>query len=234
MNVRRFNLLERSCAIWALTLLTALPLFARSAKHARIPTPYVWARTNGIDLGFRILRWDGGLALAADFRTKSPHGTNVQQTTNARGGALSQQFRYLKSDNYFMPTNCAWGPMRLTDTNGASVALLDPSLNSPGTYPQTLAITLSSFILRPSGPIRSGESLPRALRTGEGVPVLRLNQFFGPLRPGEYRLTISPKVYVREGAASDIARRLDFPPVVIDFADLVGKPRDVDNPAGQQ
>lgn len=116
---------------------------------------------------------------------------------------------------YFMATNSFCGPVELRDASGNKIPLLHPEVNSPEAYPDSYNLHSVSYILMGKYGRWSGPPLPLVIW---GVsPELRfpLQDYFKIKNPGEYQLTVWPKIYKRISPTNDLCRRIDIPSATV-------------------
>lgn len=195
-----------------------------------------WSRTNEVSLGVRLLphlRPADDWYLYVTFRsTLAPSTNNLDRAGPVRPGE-ARTLAYAPTAQYFMATNSTWGPMTLVDASGHEAAPLKPRTNSRESYPEVYSVNaMFSYLTSPGrGGWRSGPPLPIALQPGLGLPLVEVNRFFRITGPNDYRLTLWPKVYRRETPGSDLCRRIDLPPVSLDFHVPAPKPQPGPEPA---
>lgn len=134
-----------------------------------------------------------------------------------------------KTSQYFMWTNPFCGPMELRDGHGRIVLPLKQEMNVPDVFPSQFDLVLvksNLWFQHMRTGFYSGPTLPSKVR----VPWMQLSCFrlkdcFKLQAPGEYRLTVWPKIYKRVSPASRVCRRIDVPPVTVTI-EFGGKPDD--------
>ena len=116
---------------------------------------------------------------------------------------------------YFMATNSFCGPVELRDASGNKIPLLHPEVNSPEAYPDSYNLRSMSYTLMGKYGRWSGPPLPLVIW---GVsPELRfpLQDYFNIKNPGEYQLTVWPKIYKRISPTNDLCQRIDIPSATV-------------------
>jgi hypothetical protein len=112
---------------------------------------------------------------------------------------------------YFAPTNLFCGPVQLIDASGRALPLLKPEVSSMESYPFAFSVSYA----KEHNP-RPGTFFPAALNSSSAALVrFRLSDYFDIKLPGEYSLKVWPKIYKRPDTNSDIAQRIDLPPVSV-------------------
>lgn len=118
----------------------------------------------------------------------------------------------LKDGRFFWGTNSFCGFVELHDADGVKVRLLKPEINDPAAYP-------NSYRLRIVGRLETHAiapyELPHALSGSDANFTFYLKDYFKVKEPGEYQLTVWPKIYKRLGTNDDLCVRIDVPPVTI-------------------
>ena len=119
-----------------------------------------------------------------------------------------------KSWKYFMATNSFCGFIELRDADGKKLNLLKPQVNLQKAYPASYSLKLMRQILD-TGFTTDGSTLPTPL-VGADVPIgFNLKDYFKVQNPGEYQLTVWPKIYKRSTTNGDLCERIDLAPVTI-------------------
>jgi hypothetical protein len=130
---------------------------------------------------------------------------------------ISAQFGPDPADHwmYFMATNSFCGLIELTDQAGQKLPLLKPQVNSEAAYPASYRLRQERTTYRP----RRSWVYPFALvpQVGTNAEMLsfKLEDYFRIQSPGEYHLTVSPKVYKRSATNNDLCERLDLSAVTV-------------------
>jgi hypothetical protein len=110
---------------------------------------------------------------------------------------------------YFRPTNLFCGPIELQDSFGKKIPSSKPRVISDDPYPSVFSLNVarehnpSSAMLFPSPLVNSPDLLAR----------FEVGDYFDVKEPGEYKLTVWPKIYKRLSADDDKCQRIDLPPV---------------------
>jgi hypothetical protein len=127
------------------------------------------------------------------------------------------------SPDWFGPTNGYCGLIRVEDKNGNVVPELVPSLCDPGAYPDSLRWSeiqsrvgkgLTLFPLGKNIMCYRKVSVADQPLTVECGP-FSITNLFHLTSPGEYRLTVWPKLYRRSADNPDLFKRLDIAPVSV-------------------
>lgn len=117
---------------------------------------------------------------------------------------------------FFQALNSFCGPIELRDANGLALPLLRPEVNRLEFYPEVFkfnALQPAKFGIS-SNSVWSGPPWPTYLRTV--CPQLcrfAVKDYFAIKKPGDYRLTVWPKIYKRSADDAMVCRRVDLPPV---------------------
>lgn len=136
-------------------------------------------------------------------------GRKVDENTDNTATVLQQMF----SDTflYFTPTNPFYDAIQLQDTTGKKIPLLKPYVFSPSSYPAFFSLSAA----RKSNQYPSA-SEPRSLKSShDTLAQFQLEDYFDIREPGDYQLTVWPKIYKRASTNDDICRRIDLPPVTV-------------------
>jgi hypothetical protein len=117
---------------------------------------------------------------------------------------------------YFLAPNSFCGPIELRDNNGLVVRLLKPALSDQTNYPKSYSLRLEAAKFRKQHMVYSGPPFPIPLMTPvAGVTSFHLKDYFDIKLPGQYKLTVWPKVYRRSITNEDLCDRIDLKPVTI-------------------
>lgn len=120
-----------------------------------------------------------------------------------------------KSWMFFLATNSFCGFVELRDKAGNKLHLLKPEVNSQDSYPNTYNLKIMRKLLMGENTYWSGPPVPYAL-IGSDVPIsFYLKDYFKIDEPGEYQLTVWPKIYKRISQTNDLCQRIDLPPVAV-------------------
>jgi hypothetical protein len=120
---------------------------------------------------------------------------------------------------YYKPTNSFCGPIEMRDPQGQKVLLLKPQLSQPEAYPAQYSWNAEHSRMLTGVYLGSG-LVPEPLlgrSASSEMGRFRLDKYFGLTEPGEYTLTVWPKVYKRSQKDKDICERIDVPPVSVTF-----------------
>jgi hypothetical protein len=116
---------------------------------------------------------------------------------------------------YFMATNSFCGLIELTDQAGQKLPLLKPQVDSEAAYPASFQI----WQTRLSHHVRRSWECPVPLVPQAGTNVemrpFKLEDYFKIQIPGEYHLTVRPKIYKRSATNNDLCERIDLSPVTV-------------------
>jgi hypothetical protein len=182
-----------------------------------VPSPeWNWGMpTNGV-CGSAEVVWDQGVSNLPiiDVRVINTNllGFSGEKQTTDPHDALAF-FRQVIADTalYFSPTNFFCGPVELNDASGKLVPLRKPEVSSMESYPEFFSIANA----RKHNP-RPETFFPVALSSWSSCLIqFQLGDYFDLKEPGQYRLIVWPKIYKRPDTNSDIARRIDLPPVSV-------------------
>jgi len=123
--------------------------------------------------------------------------------------------------------NGFFGPMELRNVNGEIIPLLNPKVNVPEEYPEFLRWSIlrpqmsgGVALGNPNGPhIGQWQGFQRYRDVQQAGGMLRnLKSIFEVKKPGEYQLTLWPKIYKRSEKPDedhDIYQRIDLLPVIV-------------------
>jgi len=119
---------------------------------------------------------------------------------------------------FFMATNLFSGPMELSDSAGHKMQSLNPDCTFPEMWPHKYHLFAISAGLIDKHRIYSGPSMPLPLSLSDmQIFSFHLADYYKIKEPGNYKLTIWPKIYQRVSPTNDICERIDIPPVTIDL-----------------
>jgi hypothetical protein len=118
---------------------------------------------------------------------------------------------------YFWPTTSYVGMMSLSDEKGRHLTLLDPLINFPETYPESIKLPWAGKHSNGREYDWNGTVHPSPLIGTNATFLLNLTSYFHITRPGEYRLTVWPKIYRRMSTNDVECFRMDLAPVTIPF-----------------
>jgi hypothetical protein len=114
---------------------------------------------------------------------------------------------------YFAPTNLFCGVIELRDSSGAALPLLKPEISMPEAYPPSFPLrNAKRSNPHPSAQYPKPLAFPREL-----LAHFQLADLFDIKQPGDYTLTVWPKIYKRSSTNSDLCVRFDLPPVSATF-----------------
>ena len=146
----------------------------------------------------------------------------VVNFTNRTAHDPSLFWKYFMGTNYIDGNYCC-GPVEMQDKEKRQLPLLRPQINFPSAYPPSYSLTnAQAFILRcrnRQAVALNGLLSPFPLLPRDGVevdlPKFNVANYFKLETPGEYQLTVWPKIYKRSATNDDVCERLDLPPVTI-------------------
>lgn len=183
--------------------------FALSSVRAETQIQAAGASTNGIYASVKYLPnypGSGGPAVSVFIHFRSP-STNIDYISPF---AL-EKYQVAK---YFNARNSFIGFIELKDSGGEKTSLLKPSVNSQTAYPDSYSLKRARRDLANRSGM--GPELPGVI-TGSDPKAgnFHLLKYFNIEKPGDYKLTIWPKIYKKSGTNSDLVKRIDLPPVTI-------------------
>jgi hypothetical protein len=149
--------------------------------------------------------WDRMAAEGARAFGEKGQGAKWREVLNRRG----PNNEWL----YYMATNSFCGPVEVRNTSGRKLPSLKPQFCAFEAYRTSYSFSAATVQLRPP-PGYSGSPLPKGL--GGARPELarfELGDYFEITEPGEYTLTVWPKIYKRAPGPGDLCERVDIPPV---------------------
>jgi hypothetical protein len=130
-------------------------------------------------------------AISQDWFFKIPYGTN-------------QAGCYFKATNYFC------GPVALRNSDGVVVSSLNRNLTSIASYPKSFRHrelgVLDAFHGKMAWPLVG--RLPELAK-------FKLDEIFEMKKPGDYVLTVWPKIYRQLKNDDDLCERIDLPPISV-------------------
>jgi hypothetical protein len=128
---------------------------------------------------------------------------------------------YNNSWSYFEATNSFCGPIELKDVNGQTMSLMKPTVSSPEAYPKTYSLSEEwKLHFLTNHPTYSGGAMifpPPLIGNVSKLAEFQLQDYFEIKQPGQYELTVWPKIYERSATNSDICERVDLPAVSINI-----------------
>jgi hypothetical protein len=133
--------------------------------------------------------------------------------TNWRG-TIIRRMRY-NEWLYYMATNFFCGPIELQSSSGRKLPALKPEVCAMEGYPVAYRFGTATNNVRQSDDYH-GPPIPNGL--GNFHPRLAsfpLGDYFEVKEPGEYTLTVWPKIYKRSASDADLCQRIDLPPVTV-------------------
>ena len=155
--------------------------------------------------------------------------TNIERSTvvivnftNRTAHDPSLLWKYFMGTNYIDVNYCC-GPVEMQDKDKRKLPLLRPQINLPSAYPPSYSLTnAQAFIWRyrnRQAVALDGLLAPFPLLPRDGLevdlPKFNIENYFKLETPGEYQLTVWPKIYQRSATNSDLCERIDLPPVTI-------------------
>jgi hypothetical protein len=109
---------------------------------------------------------------------------------------------------FFKATNYFCGPVLLRDSNGVAVPARNPHLVSPSAYPQSFRQSELGQI----DPFHAKFAVALAGRLPQ-LAKLNLRDLFDIKQPGDYILTVWPKIYRQLRSDDDLCERVDLLPI---------------------
>ena len=190
---------------WSGCLFVALPSI-HAEEHSQ---EAIGASTNGIYASAKYLPnyyGDGGHFVSIFVHFRSP-STNIDYISQF---AL-EKYQVAK---YFNATNSFIGFIELKDSGGDKMPLLKTNVNSHVAYPNSYSLHQAHTDLNKG--ISMGPELPYSI-TGSDPEAgnFHLQNYFKIEKPGDYQLTVWPKIYKKSETNQDIVQRIDLPPVTI-------------------
>jgi hypothetical protein len=178
--------------------------------------------TNGIRAGITVRQAAGptGAPAISVFVTNSNPGELFQ--AKDYGTNWLKPFLEKVGNNdwlYYMATNSFCGPVELRDAKGRSLPLLKPEVSRPEAYPPRYSLSADNFnrLYRNRAYLGPG-IFPLPLlgaHLSSELVKLDLAEHFDLKEPGDYELTVWPKIYKRISKTSDLCERIDVPPVSV-------------------
>lgn len=112
---------------------------------------------------------------------------------------------------YFQSTNFFCGPIEMRDPTGRQLPPIQADIVSTSAYPANFSFKSVKdhnphpTMFFPIPLIHSPDQLAR----------FSLTNYFDIKEPGEYKLTVWPKIYKRASTNDDLCQRIDVPPVTV-------------------
>ncbi len=130
------------------------------------------------------------------------------------------------SSLYWGATNSFCGPIELQDSEGKKAPLLNPIFSAPVAYPDSFSMSnlinqmpkLNYILMAPLVPGDHGSNFLGNADKPYQLISFNLKDYFKPRNPGEFRLTIWPKIYKRSdesNADHDLYQRVDLAPLTV-------------------
>lgn len=203
-------------------LLSVWPILLSVAAAARevvwrpphiVAPEIVWgSETNGVRAGIYV-EPHPPFRVAVYIRTCA--ATNLASSA----GHTSREISTWISGLYFRPTNSICALIKLSDTLGRSLpaATLRPGSIEP--FADSFSLKCARYHFQAQFGVYSGPSLPpRSLGIGDAIlGTIGLTNYFQVESPGQYVLTVKPKIYKRVFQDSDLVQRIDVPAVTVRF-----------------
>ena len=219
------------CGVVACLLLSLITAHAASGRR-NPPTRQNWgAETNGIK-GAISVSWNDGPSDPPDVAVFIYQTPKASSDSLSAGPVLDQRgVLYFGGEDitnstnrnaprtppqYYLATNSFCGPIALRDPSGRLVPLLHPELSSLSAYPPAYSFRLAEAELMGRYSFYSGPPMPAPLMTP--LPQLarfHLEDHFAVKEPGDYQITVWPKIYKRISTTNDLCERIDVPPVSV-------------------
>jgi len=186
------------------------------AKH--FAEPFYGAATNGISGGIRVALGVGRPLVVSVFVTNA----NLQETSPMDDSATNPAMAFIEKVEgpdwlYYMPTNSFCGPIELRDVRGSGVPPIEAKARQTNAYPAQYDLSLerSNYLHRKEAMLGPGLFPDPVLGIASTSELIRfeVGKYFDLKEPGEYKLTVWPKIYRRIATNNEVCRRIDVPPV---------------------
>jgi len=171
-------------------------------------------RSNGIVWGAETNRYSGGILFINDSRGLMV-STYVLRTIGTNTNWPKWE-PFLPA--YLAPSNEFCGPVELRDAAGMKVPMLRPEVSSREAYPDTMSYAyLSQPKFRSYNGMAPGDLSLFTSEKDNNQPIkyFALLEYFAIKEPGEYQLTVWPKLYRRSNENRDLYIRIDIPPITV-------------------
>ena len=145
-------------------------------------------------------------------QTNVPVKIFVNQTNVTATNRIAK-YHWPFGGKFFAATNSFCGLIELRDASGDTIPLLKPEVNSSEAYPIAYRLDIVGHLLAKN--IGLGPALPMVMYGSDAELSFYLKDYFKIKEPGEYQLTVWPKIYKRLGTNDDLCVRIDVPPVTI-------------------
>ena len=116
---------------------------------------------------------------------------------------------------YFLATNSFCGFIELRDQSGDKITLLKPEMNLPESYPNSYNLKIANRLLMEKTSYIGADKPGCLSGTDPEQCRFHLKDYFKIEKPGDYQLTVWPKIYKRSETNRDLCDRIDLPPVTI-------------------
>jgi len=122
---------------------------------------------------------------------------------------------------YYSGTNEFCGPMELRNATGQEVTPLKPAVCLLETYPASFSLNKAkwAYLGKFRGGIINGAQAypPGIVMERTELASFKPADYFEIKQPGEYHLTVWPKIYKKSSTNTDLCERFDLPPMTISF-----------------
>lgn len=194
------------------------PILKAQSTNFSLQVPSSWAspmwgpESNGCSAGISVT-WKGDHfeVLYLVRRPANAEEFRVQRTVNEA----------LMGPHFLLPTNGCIGPVELEGPNGRRVQPNNPALMNSNDYPTTLSwntLVQGSLNHNIRVPGQRGSLFGAGdLKPEEEIALFDLAKYFTLDNPGDYKLTLWPKLYKKVQRDKDLFQRIDIPPVTFNF-----------------
>lgn len=193
------------------------PILKAQSTNFSFQVPSSWAspmwgpESNGCSAGISVT-WKGDHfgVLYLVRRPANAEEFRVQRTINEA----------LMGPHFLLPTNGCIGLMELHGSNGQRVEPKNPTLMNSNNYPTNL--NWNTLVEQSRNNIRVPGQRAYLFGAGDLMPeqeiaMFDLAKYFTLEKPGDYKLTLWPKLYKKVQRDKDLFQLIDIPPVSFNF-----------------
>lgn len=184
---------------------------APTIDHTKVVS--VEAETNGIKARLT-MAWVHGFSelprISATVTLKSEIATNASSLTTKRTNDwYGPMFTYFVFERTL-------GPMELQDAKGQKLRTLKPKVTAADAYPSSASLR-ALWVSQRHGDL-GRHKMPWVLtRSTLDLPLFNLRDYYEIAKPGDYQLTIWPKIYKKSDTNGDLLQRIGLPPISMTF-----------------
>lgn len=189
--------------------------------QAEVMTERDGSATNGIYAsGKYVAHYPGGGNIIRLFVHFRPPSTNIPAISPfprvvEESNGIKTYSNPIFDGKYFVATNSFCGFVELRNESEDVITLLKPEMNLQESYPDSYNLKISNRILMEKISYMGADKPGCLSGTDPEQCRFHLKDYFKIEKPGDYQLTVWPKIYKRSETNSDLCERIDLPPVTI-------------------